>query len=296
MLTLSLALAGALALGAETHSNSNPVFEQLVEKGVSPGGENLVPLPVPTMADGLDAAAQRKVIETLGGARFPYSQLTRRSTVAPHILRMRNIDGPDPQTPLQAVDLFFVAYGEMDALTNKNFLSDAFKENRGQDEAEGVSLTPEELAERSIEIATAAKDYEGYGQATFELLNRVELSVVGRSFWSRTEDSIVTAAIVDPRFSDDAKYPNVWRTLKRNAAGALVKGAPLPYRGAGLYMKMTKLHEPQGAVFVEAHIVFAEPHGWFDGKNLLGAKLPAVANQKVREMRQEMLRAQAARK
>jgi hypothetical protein len=122
-------------------------------------------------------------------------------------------------------------------------------------------------------------------------LNQVELTVVGRSYWSRTEDSIVTAAMVDPRFTGDSKFANVWRPLTRAPNGQMQKGPPQPYRGAGLYMKITKLAEPAGALFVEAHIVYAEPHGWFDGQNQLGAKLPAVTQQKVREMRQEMLRA-----
>jgi hypothetical protein len=294
MSVLPLLLAGAVALGGDTHSTANPVFQQLVEKGVSPDGEKFSPLPTPTMPDGLDAAAQRKILEELGGARYPYAQLTRRSVVAPHILRMEKLAGPDPQTQLQAVDLFFVAYGDLNALANQDFLRDVLQQNENEAAGEGVELTPELLAERGIEIAPADTEHEGYGQTTFELLDRVELSVVGRSYWSRTEDSLMTAAMVDPRFNDDAKYPNVWRPLVRNAAGALVKGNPQPYRGAGVYMKITELHEPQGALFLEAHIVFAEPHGWFNGANLLGAKIPVAANQKVKETRQEILRAQRA--
>ncbi len=291
MFALAWILAGAVALAADTHSTQNPVFGQLVEKGISPDGTKFFPLPAPMMPDGLDAATQRKVLEDLGGRRYPYEQLTRNSVVAPHILRMRNVQGADPQTPLQAVDIFFVAYGEMNALTNKNFLEDVFRENEAEEAGEGVELTPEELAERSIQIQSADEEYEGYGRTVFQLLNRVELSVVGRSYWSRNEDSLVVAAMVDPRFSGDQTYPNVWRPLTRSPAGQLQKGEPRPYRGAGLYMKVTRLEAPAGALFVEAHVLFAEPHGWFDGKNLLGAKIPAATNQKVREMRQEMLRA-----
>jgi hypothetical protein len=286
---VALVLAGALALSAAPHSEANPVFRQLVEQGVTPSGEAFTPLPTPTMPDGLDVAGQRKVLESVGRPHS-YDQFMRKSVVAPHVLRMHEVAGPDPKAPLQAVDIFFVAYGEMDALTNKNFLKNAFQEDK-QEEAEGLAMTPEQLAERSIVIPPESQDHEGYGQTTMRLLNQVELSVVGRSYWSRTDDSIVTAAMVDPRFTDDPQWANVWRPLTRTPGGKLERGAPQPYRGAGLYMKITRLARPAGALFVEAHIVYAEPHSWFDGANQLGAKLPAVTQQKVREMRQEMLRA-----
>ena len=56
-------------------------------------------------------------------------------------------------------------------------------------------------------------------------------------------------------------------------------------------MKMTKLHEPAGAIFCEAHVIYAEPHGWFDGANLLRSKLPAAVQTEVRSLRREMLKA-----
>jgi hypothetical protein len=52
-------------------------------------------------------------------------------------------------------------------------------------------------------------------------------------------------------------------------------------------MKVTRLAEPVGALFVEQHVVFAEPAGWFDGANLLRPKLPLVIQGKVRAMRRE---------
>ena len=51
-----------------------------------------------------------------------------------------------------------------------------------------------------------------------------------------------------------------------------------------MYVKITKLHAPAGAVLVEQHIVYAEPTGWFDGANLLRSKLPLVMQVNVRRM------------
>ncbi len=289
MYALSLILAGLVA-GADPHAAVNPVYAELVQKGVSPSGQKFFPLPPPLMPDGLNAAEQKKIITDLGKPGQSYERLTRKSVVAPHIVRIDEVKGADATTIVRNVDIYFVAYGDMDVLTKNDFLSNAFQEKDAEG-AEGATLTPEQLAERSIVIAPESKDYEGYGRTTFELINRVELSVVGRSYWSRGNESLVTAAVVDPRFTGDAQDGNVWRPIKPNRVGKLEKGPPQPYRGAGVYMKITQLAEPAGALFVEAHVVYNEPQGWFDGKDLLRAKISVVAQEKVRDMRQEILRA-----
>jgi hypothetical protein len=55
-------------------------------------------------------------------------------------------------------------------------------------------------------------------------------------------------------------------------------------------MKLTRLREPAGAVFVEGHVIFAEPKGWFDGENVLRSKLPLGVQNQVRALRREFLR------
>jgi len=52
-------------------------------------------------------------------------------------------------------------------------------------------------------------------------------------------------------------------------------------------MKVTKLAEPAGALFVEQHLIFAEPVDWFDGANLLRSKLPLVVQDRVRSIRRQ---------
>jgi hypothetical protein len=59
----------------------------------------------------------------------------------------------------------------------------------------------------------------------------------------------------------------------------------------GFYAKITALKEPPGAVFVEFHLAFSEPIEWFRGTNQLGAKLPAVVQNQVREARRIMMSA-----
>ena len=54
---------------------------------------------------------------------------------------------------------------------------------------------------------------------------------------------------------------------------------------------MLLVAEPTGALFVEQHIIFAEPTGWFDGANLLRSKLPNVVQNAVRTTRREWAKA-----
>jgi hypothetical protein len=53
-------------------------------------------------------------------------------------------------------------------------------------------------------------------------------------------------------------------------------------------VKATRLAAPAGALFVEYHVVFLEPQGWFRGTNLLRSKLPIVAQDLVRKFRRRM--------
>jgi hypothetical protein len=53
-------------------------------------------------------------------------------------------------------------------------------------------------------------------------------------------------------------------------------------------VKITRLAEPAGSLFVEYHVAFAEPQGWFQGANLLRSKLPIAAQDSVRKFRRTL--------
>ena len=67
-----------------------------------------------------------------------------------------------------------------------------------------------------------------------------------------------------------------------------------PYSGAGAYMKVTKLQNPPELkdhperVFIEYHLVFDEPNGWFGGGNNLIAKLPNRFDADVHKFREDL--------
>jgi hypothetical protein len=105
---------------------------------------------------------------------------------------------------------------------------------------------------------------------------------------SVADDSVVVATVVDPRFDADSEYPNVWRSISADEAGRRQMGPPEKYSGLGSYMKATKLGGSGDMLFVEYHVTFAEPEGWFHGTNLLRSKLPIVAQDMVRKFRRNL--------
>ena len=280
MLILSLTFA---ALVADTHNAENAVYRLLVEDGVKTDAQS-VKLPAPSMKDGLDAAGQRAVIDSLIGESYRFDSFTSKTPVAPQIIKLSERETTEGETPLRRLDIWFVAFGGLDQLEDSKLLGELIDDD--SQNGSGRDLSAAELSQRKITKA----DNESYGYGTFNVLKKVELSAAGRTCWSKTADSIVSATIIDSRFDGDAEFANVWRSLLMQDDGSLKPRDAEPYAGAGLYVKITRLAEPSGALFFEAHVVYAEPHGWFNGANLLGSKLPAVVQNEVRALRRRLLR------
>src|SRR5438552_10053536 len=105
MTAYSLVLLSATLVPGQTHEQLNPVYRDLLKQGVPIGGKLAVPLPAPTMADGLDAKAQRALLQKLIADSFEYDEFVRDSVVAPHLLKIRESVKPsDPKAPTRGVD------------------------------------------------------------------------------------------------------------------------------------------------------------------------------------------------
>ncbi len=275
-----------LGLPAADHEASNPVYRHLRQTGVAITSTQTIPLPPPSMADGLSAEGQQKVIREVAGRDYAVAELLRKSPVSPHILRLRDITPADPQTPRRGVDVWFIAYGDLKTLSKKEFLERLQNSNR--EEAKGEQIKSEALKKRGIEIKSEDDKREAYGHLVFNFLDRVQISTTGHTFWSETDDSILIASELDPRFARDSDYPNQWRAISKDRQGKKELGEPQPYQGSGYYLKITRLASPEGALFVEGHVIFAEPVKWFNGANLLRSKLPPVVQNQVRAFRREL--------
>jgi len=290
MLPLVLSLAVVAPAQPAGHEAENPLYKSLLDPGLTVGPDLRVKFPPPVMPDGLDAAKQKAVVEKLIGNDFGsdgYLEFTRKSVVAPNLLRIGDAKPSDPAAPTRTADIYFVAYGDFKATEDDKFLDRLVGTGKG--DGKGKTLTRDELAKRKIDLKPGDEKREGYGQVEFDFLEKVRLKLTGHATWSRGAESVVAAAEVDARFRGDADFPNEWRSLSR-AGGQAKAGDPQPYGGAGMYLKITKMAEPAGALFIEQHIVFAEPVGWFDGANLLRSKLPAATQINVRNMRKEWVK------
>ena len=289
MFSLLISLAALGPAQPQTHEQQNPLYKELLESGIDVGMNVKVKFPAPTMPDGLKAADQTAIIKKLIDGDFNYDRFTDKSQVAPQMLKLRDAMPSDPKAPTRGVDVWFVAYGDFALTDDDKFLDRLLKAGRESDK--GKSLTANDLGKRKIE-APGKDKHEGYGLIEFDFLDKVRIKATGRAVWSKTGDSALVAAALDPRFLNDPEFPNEWRSLTK-AGGTIAAGPANPWSGAGLFVKITKLAEPAGALFIEQHIIFVEPTGWFDGANLLRSKLPHVVQDNVRKMRLEWAKASA---
>ena len=285
MYALALAaLATAPAQPSAKHEDQNPLVKRLLEDGLDVGAGIKTKFPAPTMPDGLDGAKQTALIKTLIDKAYSYDEFTRKAIPAPYLMKVRDVNPSDPKAPARGVDVWFVAHGDFKLLDDDKFLDKL--SNTGKGGGKGGPLDAKALATRGITLKPGDENREGYGHFEFDFLEKVRLTGVGHAVWSRNGESVVVAAEIDPRFLSDKEYPNRWHSITK-AGGQVKVGAPVEWRGAAMYLKITKLTEPAGAVFVEQHVIFAEPTGWFDGENLLRSKLPLAVQDNVRTFRKD---------
>jgi hypothetical protein len=263
----------------------NPVYEFLTTRGVPVGGDEVVKLPTPTLTDGMSAADQRRAIEAIAGESHTWDDLTRKSVVAPFVLKISNGEGEHRGRRL---DIWFVSYGSMKTLENQDFLQKQFKSATSEGDPDNPSsskvLSAADLKSRGVKTTGRQEDTQYIG-IEFTLLDKVRVQGTTESTRSRTAESNIAASFLDPRFANDPEYPNQWRPVTRDDDGRRHLGQAHPYSGFGGYAKATRLVEPAGAILIEYHAAFAEPQEWFSGTNLLRSKLPILAQIIVRQLR-----------
>src|SRR5580704_6590859 len=155
----------------------NPVYKFLTTRGVPVGGDEVVRLPAPTLADGLSAAEQRQAIEAVAGESHTWEDLTRKSVVAPFVLKISNGEGASERRG-RRLDIWFVAYGSMKTLENQDFLQKQFKSATSEGDPENGStskiLSDADLKSRGLKTSGQPGDTQ-YIAIEFTLLDRVRL-------------------------------------------------------------------------------------------------------------------------
>jgi hypothetical protein len=275
-------------------SAANPVFEELTTRGVPLHSGEGVLLPQPVMPDGLSASEQSRIVARIAG-KYPLDRFVRNSVVAPFVLELDSVADRGGGRSGQRIDFYFVAHGPLEAMQREDLFRELVATQEGTP-ARPVTireLTGEELAARKLTIQTSSDQVESYTAIDVPVLDRVQISGLGRAVKQKSADSVLGAWKLDERFVDDAEFPNRWQPILRDQVGRLSLGPPSPYAGLGGYIKVTRLHEPSGALFVECHVAFDEPPAWFNGRNLLRSKLPLIVQENVRKFRRKLASAPA---
>src|SRR5580658_373933 len=145
-LLVLLTLTAVTPAEADTHEKINPLYKKLRQQGVAIFDKKSVPFPPPRMADGLDAVAQKKVIQELLGDDIDYDRFVEAIVTAPYLLLpLTALKDGNPNAPGRKLDLYFVAHGSFKALTSKEVLERLGAAAGNKDEAKGKALTPADL-------------------------------------------------------------------------------------------------------------------------------------------------------
>jgi hypothetical protein len=276
----SLALS-LLMISAASAAEPQRIIDRLWTDGVALDQNVALRLPPPTLPDGLNAAAQQQALARVADETHPLEALARKSVVAPFVLKITDEKPVQGALP-RRVELWFVAYGDLKKVSDETFLKGLTDgDSKGNT---GGFLSEQDLRQRNI---TPEKD-ERYAAGSVTLFDRVRISGVMRMQLTRSDESVLVAGLLDERFDRDARFPNAWQPITRDDSGKLQLGPAHAYHGVGWYGKITRLAEPAGAVLVEYHLIFDEPHGWFNGANLLRSKLPILAQDGVRKFRRRL--------
>jgi hypothetical protein len=285
----------ALAIVALTAINAaggeNPVFRELVEKGITMSNGAAFKLPPPFLADRLDADGQRAAIAKTPLVRTTVKEFLAKSSYAPVEIKVTTLKASKGEGPaVRAIDVWFVAHGDWKTLTEKDFLKSVAGKEEGKSHVVSKSgvLNAAELAKRKLTATTTDDRQQQFLYTTFSLFDRVQVSATRFSTVIKGKDSILAAGRIDPRFDKDPDYPNQWRPLERDARAEIKVGLAHPFAHAGGYAKITRLAEPAGAVFIECHIIYEEDYAWFDGANLVKQKVPAMVQELVRTFRRKL--------
>jgi hypothetical protein len=274
-------------------AEENEIFKDLMKNGITLSNNAKAEIPKVVMEDGLNADAQAKVME---GVLADKKRLQSFRGGNPNDWFELKISGA-PATPAKPVaaktiDLFYVVNGRLETVADKGFIKGAMGE--GGDNFH--ILTDQELKNESLAPATETPTKrERYAHAKMDLFNMAKIRATGQGISLQNKDSVLIAFRLDPKFEGNKNFPNQWTGITKDASGNKVETPPQPYRGAGGYMKLTRVAgsaKPQ--VFIEYHLVFDEPYGWFEGKPVLTSKLPTKVDADVRSFRKDIIKFEKA--
>ena len=290
--TLCLAACCVVQAKLEPAHAQNPVFKQVLERGLDAGGKTIT-LPAPRLVDGQTADAQREVLREIAGSERGADDLLRDSVTAPFIIRVQ--DEKVTGATVREANVWFVVYGELDKIDP---LREAIRADQKEVEVANMwfqnrSLKADEIAAAGLKPANlGAGQSEWYVHVHARLLDRIDFEVTNRVTSSRSADSIVIASRTDPSFDKVEAFANGWKVVpgNRNSSAQADSPGKQPYAGGMSYAKISRLALKPDALLVEMHMAFVEPDPWFQGSPILRSKFSVAAQDQIRTLRRELMK------
>jgi hypothetical protein len=252
-------------------------------EGMMLGGRKVV-LPDPALGSGVDKDEEQQILLKIAGNAAYLASFLQDMRVAP--ARMKAHDIRTENGNICVRDVWFVVYAELEEVDAKAGPFGDIDTKQVADEG-GMKITGEkvddsELEARGITVQHGRRVAEFYIHQTGELFGDVFVQATNHLLATGDSDSWVFAFRTDPRFDNDPKLANFWRPTRAQ------KGKTESYEGGFSYTKLTKLKSRPGAILVETHFAFWEPHGWFEGATPLRSKLQAGSHASARRLRAEI--------
>lgn len=260
-----------------------------IDRGIQLPGAR-VKLPQPLLGVPFTPQQQQAALEKAAG-RYGVERFSRDAVTAATRLEMEPLELKNGTRVGEQIDLYFVAYGDLKLLRDRKLLDELLKADQGEKNLPATvdELTDAELAARGITLKQSPDYSERVARFRLPIVDRVMLSGISRGFEQFTGKSLIVGTQLDPRLVDDSQYPSRWQHVDVDNQGVATYGKQLhPYSEFAGYAVATELTAPKGALLIECHVIYHEPEGWFDGKNLLRSRLRIVSQNKVRSLRRKL--------
>jgi hypothetical protein len=271
----------------------NPVFTQVLERGLDLGGQS-VKLPPPLFFDGQTADAERAALREVAGSDRAVDDMLRDSVTAPFIIRVRDVKVAG--ATIRAADIWFAVHGELE---QTDLLREAGRVDQKEVEVANMWFQTRMLRADELTAAGITPPKPAAGQNVWEvhvhakLLDRIDFEVTNHVVATQSADSIVIASQTDPSYDNAGPFANCWKSLKTGEGSPADPAAKNPYSGGMSYAKMGRLSLKPGTLLVEMHAAFVEPDPWFQGAPILRSKFSVAAQDQIRTLRREMTKKRA---
>lgn len=279
IISVAFSITGRVA--SQTDSGTGELYERLTSRGIEIAGQ-LIEIPSPILADGLDSNAQKTALADVT-KKHGWDRFTANRNTAPILVELDYIKEGNKRHG-HKVSLYFVAYGDRQKLEDQVYVREVVRTRKKEKfEEDPKDLSADEVS--GVEIPAKQLEKDKFVYSVMPLLKKVQISGVNHAELVTTDESLTVSYELDPRFAGHEKLAAKWRPIKSDKLGNKLLGKPVSYSGYGGYLKVTRLKELKGAMFVEGHFVFHEPQEWFSGGNSIRSKLPLIMQETVRVFR-----------